>query len=396
MKFGSWTYDGFQVDLRHQDAKEKDPNERIRLKTDTHVKPPDIVELGIDLKEFYKSVEWDILGVPAARNVKFYTCCDEPYLNITMRRKTLFYTVNLIIPCMGISFLTVLVFYLPSDSGEKVSLSISILLSLTVFFLLLAEIIPPTSLVVPLLGKFVLFTMILDTFSICVTVVVLNVHFRSPQTHTMAPWVRRVFIHILPRLLVMRRPGQSNKKDGHHTAAAAAVMAATAKESAGFDDLAVSQPMLHNNGTMNSAVGSNMYGSGSTKMMHVMDHDAADYYKKLLPPPPAPHKNGGNNAHLESTTSASTHRWMVTSTDGVASTTTSVPNHRHHRSSGDVGGGAGSSTCGSDEDFKIFDNSCEVHGGVLGYGGYQPSFGCPEVYRALDGVRYIAECTMRR
>ena len=128
--------------------------------------PP--VEVGIDLTEFYMSVEWDILEVPAIRNVKYYTCCDEPYLditfNITMRRKTLFYTVNLIIPCMGISFLTILVFYLPSDSGEKVSLSISILLSLTVFFLLLAEIIPPTSLVVPLLGKFVLFTMILDTF----------------------------------------------------------------------------------------------------------------------------------------------------------------------------------------------------------------------------------------
>ena len=29
-------------------------------------------------------------------------------------------------------------------------------------------------------------------FSICVTVVVLNVHFRSPQTHKMAPWVKRV------------------------------------------------------------------------------------------------------------------------------------------------------------------------------------------------------------
>ena len=39
-----------------------------------------------------------------------------------MRRKTLFYTVNLIIPCIGITFLTVLVFYLPSDSGEKVGL----------------------------------------------------------------------------------------------------------------------------------------------------------------------------------------------------------------------------------------------------------------------------------
>ncbi|XP_019871585.1 acetylcholine receptor subunit alpha-like isoform X2 [Aethina tumida] len=203
MKFGSWTYDGFQVDLRHLDE----------------IKGANTVEIGIDLTEFYTSVEWDILEVPAIRNEKFYTCCDEPYLditfNITMRRKTLFYTVNLIIPCMGISFLTVLVFYLPSDSGEKVSLSISILLSLTVFFLLLAEIIPPTSLVVPLLGKFVLFTMILDTFSICVTVVVLNVHFRSPQTHVMAPWVRRVFIHILPRLLVMRRPHYQLDRRSH-------------------------------------------------------------------------------------------------------------------------------------------------------------------------------------
>ncbi|KAK0073591.1 hypothetical protein PV325_009508 [Microctonus aethiopoides] len=82
-----------------------------------------IVDVGVDLSEFYMSVEWDILEVPAVRNEKFYTCCDEPYLditfNITLRRKTLFYTVNIIIPCMGISFLTVLTFYLPSDSGEK-------------------------------------------------------------------------------------------------------------------------------------------------------------------------------------------------------------------------------------------------------------------------------------
>ena len=98
-----------------------------------------------------------------------------------LRRKSLFYTVNVIIPCVGISFLSVLVFYLPSDSGEKVSLSISILLSLTVFFLLLAEIIPPTSLAVPLLGKYLLFTMLLVTFSIFITVGVLNIHFRYPQ-----------------------------------------------------------------------------------------------------------------------------------------------------------------------------------------------------------------------
>ena len=43
----------------------------------------------------------------------------------------------------------------------KVTLSISILTSLYVFFLLVVEIIPPTSLVVPLLGKYLIFAMIL-------------------------------------------------------------------------------------------------------------------------------------------------------------------------------------------------------------------------------------------
>ncbi|XP_018047385.1 PREDICTED: acetylcholine receptor subunit alpha-like [Atta colombica] len=199
MKFGSWTYDGFQVDLRHID---EGKNGNVKNSNG-------VVDIGIDLTEFYTSVEWDILEIPAVRHERFYTCCNEPYLDITfyitMRRKTLFYTVNLIIPCLGISFLTVLVFYLPCDSGEKVSLSVSILLSLTVFFLLLAEIIPPTSLVVPLLGKFVLFTMVMDTLSVWITVVVINVHYRSPQTHVMKPWVRRVFIQLLPRLLAMRR-----------------------------------------------------------------------------------------------------------------------------------------------------------------------------------------------
>uniref|UniRef100_A0A182NDV2 Nicotinic acetylcholine receptor alpha 1 subunit n=1 Tax=Anopheles dirus TaxID=7168 RepID=A0A182NDV2_9DIPT len=160
MKFGSWTYDGYMVDLRH-----------LQQTPDS-----DNIDIGIDLQDYYISVEWDIMKVPAVRNEKFYSCCEEPYpdiiFNITLRRKTLFYTVNLIIPCVGISFLSVLVFYLPSDSGEKISLCISILLSLTVFFLLLAEIIPPT----------------------------------SPVTHRMAPWVHRVFIELLPKVLCIERP----------------------------------------------------------------------------------------------------------------------------------------------------------------------------------------------
>ncbi|XP_050535760.1 acetylcholine receptor subunit alpha-like 1 isoform X2 [Daktulosphaira vitifoliae] len=201
MKFGSWTYDGYMMDLRH-----------ISQAPDS-----DEIEMGIDLQDYYLSVEWDIMGVPAVRHEKYYSCCEEPYLdiyfNITLRRKTLFYTVNLIIPCVGISFLSVLVFYLPSESGEKVSLCISILLSLTVFFLLLVEIIPPTSLTVPLLGKYLLFTMVLVTLSVFVTVAVLNVNFRSPVTHKMKPWVVKMFIVILPKVLFISRPKKEDSID---------------------------------------------------------------------------------------------------------------------------------------------------------------------------------------
>nr|CAD7442247.1 unnamed protein product [Timema bartmani] len=194
MKFGSWTYDGDQIDLKHINQKFGDNK----------------VEFGIDLREYYPSVEWDILGVPAERHEKYYPCCVEPYpdifFNITLRRKTLFYTVNLIVPCVGISYLSVLVFYLPADSGEKIALCISILLSQTMFFLLISEIIPSTSLALPLLGKYLLFTMLLVGLSVVITIMVLNVHYRKPSTHKMAPWVRKVFIRRLPKLLFMKVP----------------------------------------------------------------------------------------------------------------------------------------------------------------------------------------------
>lgn len=203
MKFGSWTYDGFMLDLRHMNQLPSNNS----------------IAIAMDLRDFYISTEWDVMEVPAIRNEKYYPCCEEPYpdiiFTIKLRRKTLFYTVNLIIPCVGISFLSVLVFYLPSDSGEKVSLSISILLSLTVFFLLLAEIIPPTSLSVPLLGKYLLFTMILVTFSVVVTIGVLNVNFRTPATHKMAPWVRKAFIDFLPKFLFIQRPEPEDEEHEH-------------------------------------------------------------------------------------------------------------------------------------------------------------------------------------
>ncbi|XP_065121164.1 neuronal acetylcholine receptor subunit alpha-5 isoform X2 [Paramisgurnus dabryanus] len=182
MKFGSWTYDGSQVDI---------------LLEDVHV----------DKRDYFDNGEWEIVKATGSRRLRtdgtfFYPSITYSFI---IRRLPLFYTLFLIIPCIGLSFLTVLVFYLPSNGGEKISLCTSVLVSLTVFLLVIEEIIPSSSKVIPLIGEYLVFTMIFVTLSIVITVFAINIHHRSSSTHhNMAPWVRRIFLHHLPKLLCMR------------------------------------------------------------------------------------------------------------------------------------------------------------------------------------------------
>ncbi|XP_043992813.1 LOW QUALITY PROTEIN: acetylcholine receptor subunit alpha [Gambusia affinis] len=193
---------------------------KIRIPS-TDIWKPDLVLYNKDndrpdLSNFMESGEWVLKDYRSWKHWVYYTCCpDTPYLDITyhflMLRLPLYFIVNVIIPCMLFSFLTGLVFYLPTDSGEKMTLSISVLLSLTVFLLVIVELIPSTSSAVPLIGKYMLFTMVFVIASIIITVIVINTHHRSPSTHTMPAWIRKVFIETIPNMMffsTMKRPSQ--------------------------------------------------------------------------------------------------------------------------------------------------------------------------------------------
>ncbi|XGW04156.1 hypothetical protein V3C99_015365 [Haemonchus contortus] len=185
-KFGSWTYDGFKLDL--QPAKK-----------------------GFDISEYLPNGEWTLPLTTVSRNVKFYDCCPEPYPDLTfylhMRRRTLYYGFNLIMPCILTTLMTLLGFTLPPDAGEKITLQITVLLSICFFLSIVSEMSPPTSEAVPLLGIFFTCCMIVVTASTVFTVYVLNLHYRTPETHEMTPVMRSVLLYWLPWMLRMKRPG---------------------------------------------------------------------------------------------------------------------------------------------------------------------------------------------
>lgn len=64
------------------------------------------------------------------------------------------------------SILICIVFCLPTAAGEKMTLCMSILLALNLFQLLVTKILPPTSAVVPLIAKYLLFTFSLNVLVI--------------------------------------------------------------------------------------------------------------------------------------------------------------------------------------------------------------------------------------
>lgn len=69
--------------------------------------------VGIDLKEFYLSVEWDILEVPARRNEEFYPGVVSAYIGKTTSFRSMYIGKNNFFRsiCMYVHTLCMLAWY---------------------------------------------------------------------------------------------------------------------------------------------------------------------------------------------------------------------------------------------------------------------------------------------
>ena len=142
LRFGSWNYDSSHLDLDILTEKDQ--------AFDIH-------------SQYHENGEWHLASAEAYREVNEYSSpatngtktisWPELYFSLKLERKYNFYLCTLLIPYFIISALSSLVFLLQPESGEKMGLAITTLLSLVVFNEYVMNIVPPSADFFPLLCK---------------------------------------------------------------------------------------------------------------------------------------------------------------------------------------------------------------------------------------------------
>lgn len=169
LKIGSWTYDGYMVNL-------------------TIGSEPQIETL-------VSNSEWKIVKIGMERNTRYYPCCTEPYIdityNVTLQRQSDTHRAIVIIPALVIMILALSVFWLPLDAGERIITNGIIALMVTIYLVYFAQQLPAISGHTPLIVIFFSNTLLLTAFSTIICVIVMNVS-KSKHQRSLPSMLKRL------------------------------------------------------------------------------------------------------------------------------------------------------------------------------------------------------------
>ncbi|XP_033725858.1 neuronal acetylcholine receptor subunit alpha-10-like [Pecten maximus] len=180
LKLGSWAYHGFQVNVFNRST-------------------------TIDLSNFVDNGEWELVENKVERNQVYYNCCSEPFPDVTfyiyLRRRIKYYFMNIIIPCIILSFLCLAGFLLPPESGEKITLGLSVLLTITVFMLMVADKMPQTSESISVISIYLMVVLSMSCMSVLTSVWILSIHHQRGKPKRVPTWLRVVVLTFVAKCL---------------------------------------------------------------------------------------------------------------------------------------------------------------------------------------------------
>ena len=179
VSIGSWTYSGYKINMTYS-------------------------EHHADLSNFIENGEWEVQSALLYNRFRLYGPEKIPYPDVTftlaIKRRSLYYGLNIVIPCALIALLALLSFMLPSDNGERMSLVMTVLLALSVYMLIVSSSLPETSDAVPVLGTYCLGLIV--TIALCLCATCLTLKFRA-KTCPMPDWLE-VLVKNLAKIVFVK------------------------------------------------------------------------------------------------------------------------------------------------------------------------------------------------
>ncbi|CAH1774052.1 unnamed protein product [Owenia fusiformis] len=166
------------------------------------------IQETILMRKYREHGEWHIDDTFAESKVEHSLVQDETNMYSIMRfkvhmiRKPLYFGLNVILPCILLSLLTVGVFCLPPEAGEKVGLGLTVLLSFSVFLLIVDDSMPRTSEVVPLISIYLTSIMAMTAASVFLTIWVLAMHHHAAKP--VPQWVRKIVFGIMAKMVNLK------------------------------------------------------------------------------------------------------------------------------------------------------------------------------------------------
>ncbi|KAM7082776.1 5-hydroxytryptamine receptor 3A-like [Ciconia maguari] len=166
---------------------------------------PELVKF--DRSVFMNQGEWELLYV-LSRFQEFSVKSSDSYAEmkfyVVIRRRPLFYTVSLLLPSIFLMVMDIVGFYLPPNSGERVSFKITLLLGYSVFLIIVSDTLPATAVGTPLIGIYFVVCMALLVISLTETILIVRlVHKQDLQPHV-PDWVKRLLLERATVLLCIR------------------------------------------------------------------------------------------------------------------------------------------------------------------------------------------------
>uniref|UniRef100_A0AC35GE19 Uncharacterized protein n=1 Tax=Panagrolaimus sp. PS1159 TaxID=55785 RepID=A0AC35GE19_9BILA len=166
----------------------------------------------VNLDNFIPNEEWVVVSFTVKRIEQKFVCCPDPWVlleaTLVVRRKPLYYIVNLVIPTSVITLVAVTGFFTPASTSnerrEKLSLGIDSLLAHSLLLMMVSEQMPTTSDYVPLFGLFYLSIIVIIFIGTLFTAFILNIHLQKTHNKPIPPLVSYIFFRKIAVWLSIR------------------------------------------------------------------------------------------------------------------------------------------------------------------------------------------------